>query len=120
MSDCETTMAELREMVDEFVRDRAWGRFHNSKNLSMSIAIEAGELMELFQWESLCHIDESLERPEFRERTLEELADVVIYCLSLANHLEADLSDAVIDKLAKNGSKYPADRCLGDPSGGID
>ncbi|MCA9192713.1 MAG: nucleotide pyrophosphohydrolase [Planctomycetales bacterium] len=90
----------------QFVAERSWQRFHNAKNLSMSLAIEAGELMEHFQWLTT---DETVCGSGFDIKSVgEELADVVCYALSLANALEIDLSSTIGAKMEKNRQKYPA------------
>ncbi len=104
-----TSIQELKDLVAEFVDERDWRQFHSPKNLSMSIAIEAAELMEIFQWPDA---GEPLDRRQ-RDKLHEELADVVIYCLSLANATGTDLSAAVRDKVARNAAKYPADKFRG-------
>lgn len=109
MSDTGTTVAQLRDRVRAFVDERDWNGFHNPKNLSMSIAIEAAELMEEFQWLTGPESDRALADAAHRQRVRHELADVLIYCLSLANALEIDLSEAVLEKLALSAAKYPAD-----------
>jgi NTP pyrophosphatase (non-canonical NTP hydrolase) len=107
MKDKSTTIRELRNLVAEFIRERDWEQFHDPKNLAMSIAIEAAELMEHFQWDRNEQIPAILEDPGRRREIEEELADVVCYCLSLANNLEIDLSEAVERKVLKNAEKYP-------------
>ena len=107
MKDKSTTIRELRNLVAEFIRERDWEQFHDPKNLAMSIAIEAAELMEHFQWDRNEQIPAILEDPGRRREIEEELADVVCYCLSLANNLEIDLSEAVERKVFKNAEKYP-------------
>ena len=107
MKDKSTTIRELRNLVAEFTRERDWEQFHDPKNLAMSIAIEAAELMEHFQWDRNEQIPAILEDPGRRKEIEEELADVVCYCLSLANNLEIDLSEAVERKVLKNAEKYP-------------
>ncbi|TYO94423.1 nucleotide pyrophosphohydrolase [Desulfallas thermosapovorans] len=108
MSDANTNIQQLKDLVAAFVEERRWSQFHSPKNLSMSIAIEAAELMELFQW------DDGTGNADIpRERVREELADVVIYCLSLANATGIDLSKAIQDKVVANAQKYPVDRYLG-------
>jgi dCTP diphosphatase len=108
LSDRQTTIAQLRELVRQFVDERDWGQFHTPKNLSMSLAIEAAELMEHFQWltadESRAISDEQAALAAVGE----ELADVICYALALANELGLDVSDAVGDKMVKNAQKYPA------------
>ena len=108
MADETTTVHELREAVDAFVAARDWHQFHNPKDLAISIAIEAAELMEEYQWYDATQVSASLSDPAARQRTRFELADVVIYCLCLANTLDLDLAEAVQDKLAISGRKYPA------------
>ena len=107
MKDKSTTIRELRNLVAEFIRERDWEQFHDPKNLAMSIAIEAAELMEHFQWDRNEQIPAILEDPGRRREIEEELADVVCYCLSLANNLEIDLSEAVERKVLKNAENYP-------------
>ena len=107
MKDKSTTIRELRNLVAEFIRERDWEQFHDPKNLAMSIAIEAAELMEHFQWDRNEQIPAIIEDPGRRREIEEELADVVCYCLSLANNLEIDLSEAVERKVLKNAEKYP-------------
>ena len=114
--DGETTVAELQQLVADFVAERDWSCYHSPKNLAMSIAIEAAELMEHFQW-----IDAEASRavaddPEKRAAAGEELADVVGYSLAMAAALNVDLSHAVRDKMRKNHAKYPAEVFRGKPS----
>jgi dCTP diphosphatase len=113
MSDASTTVAELRRAVAEFVDARDWRQFHNPKNLAMSIAIEAAELMEHFQWLDLPESGRIDESSDAKREIREELADVLCYVLSLANALEIDVSSALRDKLVKNAAKYPAERFRG-------
>ena len=114
MKDADTTIAALKELVRGFRNRRDWEQFHTPKNLSMSIAIEAAELMEEFQWLTS---EESRRLREEDERAVtrlgEELADVIIYCLSFANAMNIDITTAVMDKLAKNAKKYPEDEYKG-------
>ena len=107
MSDKDMTLAELKEMAREFRDRREWGRFHTPKNLSMAVAIEAAELMEQFQWLTRDEVSRLAEDRGKLELIREELADVLIYALSLANCLEIDVASAMVNKLAKNAEKYP-------------
>ena len=111
MSDTTTTLAQLREEVLSFVRERDWEQFHTPKNLSMSIAIEAAELMEHFQWLSAAE-SQNLETDK-QQAVSEELSDIVIYALSMANALHLDLAGAIRAKMAKNIRKYPSDKVRG-------
>lgn len=113
MSDATITLADLRADLRRFVDERDWSQFHTPKNLAMSIAIEAAELMEHFQWieaRDACDVRAS---PEEMIRIREELADVLCYALSFANALDIDVSAAVRDKLVKNAAKYPVERFKG-------
>lgn len=107
MNDKSTSIQLIKEQVSEFVKEREWNKFHNPKNLSMSIAIEAGELMEIFQWSSFVDAWDICDSEEI-SNVKDELSDVMIYCLSLANQLDIDVSKAIEDKMAKNAIKYPA------------
>ena len=113
MSDSTETLAQLRKAVQHFVDERDWSQFHTPKNLAMSLAIEAAELMEHFQW---LDVPQSVDRgrdPAHREQIADELADVACYLFSLTNALELDLSDAVRNKLVKNATKYPVELSRG-------
>jgi NTP pyrophosphatase (non-canonical NTP hydrolase) len=112
-TDADTTVAALREAVAAFVEARDWRPFHGAKNLSMSIAIEAAELMERFQWLTTDQAQAAVQEPGERAAIAEELADIIIYGLSLANALKLDISSAVLDKLKANESRYPADEFRG-------
>ena len=102
MSDSTTTVAALKQWIDDFVEQRDWRQFHAPKNLAMSLAIEAAELMEHFQWISPEESRHVADDPERRTAVGEELADVLCYALAMANELKLDLSTAVRGKIAKN------------------
>jgi NTP pyrophosphatase (non-canonical NTP hydrolase) len=108
LSDQQTTLADLRELVRQFVDERDWRQFHTPKNLSMSLAIEAAELMEHFQWLTADESRAVADDLAARAAVGEELADVVCYALALANELGLDVSTALRDKMLKNAQKYPA------------
>ncbi len=111
MGDADTTLQQLKDRMDRFVKERDWEQFHSPKNLSMSIAIEAAELMEHFQWLT---VEQSKQlSPDELSEIGEELADIVIYSLSLSNVLGLDLSQTIVDKMAKNIRKYPRDKVRG-------
>jgi NTP pyrophosphatase (non-canonical NTP hydrolase) len=113
MSDDQTTIDELKRVVDHFVRQRDWQQFHTPKNLSMALAIEAAELMEHFQWLTAEQSRDVARDAVKRGAVGEELADVVCYALAMANELGIDVSIALRDKMAKNAQKYPADEYRG-------
>lgn len=113
-SDSETTVSELRERVQKFIDDRDWNKYHNPKDLTISIAIEASELMELFQWVKENEVTRITNDSDKLGKLEEELADVMIYCLSLANALDIDVAQAIDKKISKNESKYPVEQVRGD------
>lgn len=113
MSDADTTILALRDRIRAFVQIREWEGFHNPKDLASAIAIEAAELMELFLWKAAHEVDEETRRPDSRRRIEEEVADILILCLSLANRLEIDVAEAIEGKVAANEAKYPADKVRG-------
>jgi len=112
-TDAHTTLGALRQAVAEFVDARDWQPFHSPKNLSMSIAIEAAELMEHFQWLTTEEARAAGQRLDEKGAVAEELADILIYCLSLSNALGLDVSSAVLGKLKTNEHRYPADEFRG-------
>ena len=113
MTDSDTTIGQLRQLVNDFVDGRDWHQFHTPKNLAMSISIEAAELMEHFQWLELDESRAVADDPEKLAAVGEELADVVCYALAMANELALDLSEAVRHKMAKNERKYPTEEFRG-------
>ena len=113
MTDLETTLAELRRIVAEFVDRRDWHQFHTPKNLAMSLSIEAAELMEHFQWLTAEQSRAVAERPERLSAVADELADVLCYVLAMANELGLDLSTALRHKMDRNEAKYPASQYRG-------
>ena len=112
-SDVDTTVGALRQAVAAFVDAREWRPFHSPKNLSMSIAIEAAELMERFQWLTTGEARVAAQQPAEQAAVVDELADIVIYCLSLANALDLDVSSALLAKLQANEHRYPVEEFRG-------
>ena len=113
MSDKQTTIQEIRSLIDSFADERDWQQFHSPKNLSMSISIEAAELMELFQWLSLEDAKKVMESGESRENAIDEIADVLIYAFAFCIRNNIDISDAIRQKMKKNIKKYPKDKYKG-------
>lgn len=99
-------MKNALETIRKFVDERDWNEVHNPKNLSMSIAIEAAELMEIFQWMDI-NASRSIMESNEKEHVEEELADVLIYCFSLCNKLNLDPLKIMNSKIKKNELKYP-------------
>ena len=96
-------MKELTEKIIKFNEERDWDQFHSPENLVKSISIEAGELLECFQWNNEYDIEE----------VKEELADVINYCLLLSDKLELDPKQIVLEKLKKTAKKYPVEKAKG-------
>lgn len=102
---------ELRDMLRRFAAERDWDQFHSPKNLAMALSVETAELLEHFQWVSEA---ESAELPpDKRAGVREELADVLLYLIRLADKLDIDLLAAATDKLKVNASKYPVEKSHG-------
>ncbi len=113
MTDADTTIAQLKQFVQSFVDERDWQRFHDPKNLSMSVAIEAAELMEHFQWLRSGQLSELGEDRVAMAAIEEELADVFCYVLSFASAMGIDLCAALESKMVKNRKKYPTEKFKG-------
>jgi NTP pyrophosphatase (non-canonical NTP hydrolase) len=96
----------LRNIMDKFVRERNWREYHNPKNLAMSIAIESSELMELFQWANPTSIAVKADE-ELLGKVKDELADVMIYCISMASSLNIDLFSCIKEKMLRNSKRFP-------------
>jgi NTP pyrophosphatase (non-canonical NTP hydrolase) len=113
MSDSQTPVQQLKDLMRSFVEERDWRQFHSPKNLSMSLAIEAAELMEHFQWIDVAASRQVKDDPAKLAAIGEELADVLCYALALSNELGLDISQIVQGKMAKNAVKYPAEEFRG-------
>ncbi len=107
-TDQSTTVEDLRSLIREFVTERAWEKYHVPKNLAMSIAIEAAELMEHFQWLPGEEGWAIASRSDTRAEVEDELADVLIYALAFANAIDSDVSQIVRRKMERNQGRFPA------------
>lgn len=106
-----TDIESLRVALREFAAERDWDQFHSPKNLAAALAVEAAEILEHFQWlteEQSRSMSESK-----REEAAEELADVLLYLVRLADKLDIDLMSAAAAKLSKNAEKYPVAKSKG-------
>lgn len=99
---------ETIDKVLAFRDDRDWKQYHNPKDLAISLSLEAAELLEIFQW-SGGDLECRDKLPELRE----ELADVLMYAISLADRLGLDLDEIILEKLRRNGEKYPLEKARG-------
>ncbi|HSW99197.1 MAG TPA: nucleotide pyrophosphohydrolase [Candidatus Saccharimonadales bacterium] len=100
-NDAHTTIQELKDLVAKFRDERGWAVHHTPKNLAMSIAIEAAELMEHFQWDDYTQAQQ--------QGIADELSDILAYCFNLADTLGIDVSAAYRDKIRRNAQKFPTD-----------
>ena len=108
---------KLQQYLQAFADHRNWNQYHNPKNLAMALTGEAGELLEIFQWLTP---DESLREnlgPENYQAVREEIADIFIYLIRMADLLGIDLEKAFWEKMEKNGAKYPVGQEQGRKNG---
>lgn len=110
-------IADLQAQLRRFAQERDWEQFHTPKNLTMALAAEAGELVEPFQWLTPEESESAMRGP--RSQDIEdEIADVAIYLLRLADVLGIDLAKAVSAKIDRNVQRYPAERVSGRADAG--
>lgn len=96
---------ETINQVLKFRDDRNWKQFHNPKDLALSICLEAAELLEVFQWSGADTVCESK-----KERIKEELADVLVYCIHMADACGLDMDEIIQEKMKSNNEKYPVEK----------
>lgn len=106
-----TELENLRDQLRNFAAERDWDQFHSPKNLAMALSVEAGELLEVFQW--LTEEQSRSLTPEAQAAASEEIADVLLYLIRLGDQLGIDPIDAAQRKLVANAQKYPADKARG-------
>ncbi len=108
-------MNDIQKLIEEYLRERNWNNLPPA-DIAKSIMIEGGELLELFQWKN--HTVEDIKNdPELKLSIQKEIADVAIYAIELANHLDIDMSEAIRLKIEHNAKKYPAAK-IKDPTSG--
>ena len=113
MSDSIVTVDRLKEMVKLFILERDWDKFHDSKSLSMSISIEAAELMEIFQWVRTSDTEKMISDNTVKGKVVDEIADILIYTIAFCSKNNIDISKSIEQKLKKNSSKYPIEKYKG-------
>ncbi len=104
-------LKELQKMVIKFRDARDWKQFHNPKDIALSLVLEAGEVLEHFQWKNGEEIDNHIS--EHKEDIADELADVFSYLLIMSNDLKIDIAKALQNKTEKNNKKYPVEKAKG-------
>ena len=105
-------LQKLTEICYRFRKERDWEQFHNPKDQALSLVLEATEVLEHFQWKTGDQIKEYIKNGG-REKLSKELADVMIYLLHMANDMNIDLEEAVIEKMKENEAKYPVEKAFG-------
>ena len=113
LSPANPTLEDFIELIRDFVRERDWEQFNRPLTLAISAQIEMGELLELFQWKTEKEIHENLKNKKYRERIGEELSDVLVYLLRIADTSGVNLSEALLKKMEKNREKYPIGKWKG-------
>ncbi|HDM8219595.1 nucleotide pyrophosphohydrolase [Vibrio campbellii] len=103
---------ELTEKLRRFAEKRDWDKFHSPKNLTMALSGEVGELTELFQW--LTEEESQNLTVQQKEKISEELADIFLYLLRIADKIDIDLINAAHEKIITNEAKYPIEKCYGN------
>jgi NTP pyrophosphatase (non-canonical NTP hydrolase) len=106
-----TSLEALREALRQFAAERDWNQFHSPKNLAIALSVEAAELLEHFQW--MPDEESSTVAPNQKARISEEVADVLLYLVRLADKLDIDLLAAASDKIQLNAEKYPVEKARG-------
>lgn len=104
-----TDLEDLQNRYREFVEARDWDQFHIPKNVAMAISVEANELLELFLWHGSVSSDRVREDDELMAAVEDEIADVLIYAMSLAIQLDIDLVNVVEEKLTENEARFDAE-----------
>ena len=113
MDDSKITIGEIKEKIEGFIKKRDWSQFHDSKSLSMSIAIEVAELMENFQWVSTLNSEKIMQDQNIKVNVIDEIADVLIYSFAFCIKNNIDVSKSINQKLKKNEVKYPVSKFKG-------
>ncbi len=109
----ELDVEEVQRVLRAFARERDWEKFHTPKNLAMALSGEISELVEIFQWLTEEESWRVMDEPDKAQAVRDELADVLVYVLRLADLLSVDLGEAVWSKMKQNEAKYPADKVRG-------
>ncbi|MBK24220.1 MAG: nucleotide pyrophosphohydrolase [Halobacteriovorax sp.] len=105
-------VGKFQKQLSDFAKEREWEQFHSPKNIAMALSVEASELMEIFQWKTT---DESRELCEKDLRKVqEEVADVFLYTMRMADLLNINIGEAIESKMEQNAQKYPVDKSRGN------
>jgi dCTP diphosphatase len=100
---------DISKRLTKFAEDRDWNQYHSPKNLAISLAIEASELLEIFQWRT---DNQQYDEPT-RDKASEEIADILIYAIMFSRKMDIDMEKAVLRKIEMNDTKYPVEKSKG-------
>lgn len=107
------SIEQLKKIMDKFVEERNWRKYHTPKELSVALSVEAGELLELFLFKN-SNKDEIISNEKLMSELMDEIADIFAYLLSIVNALDIDLTYAFLEKMKKNEFKYPTSEFNGN------
>jgi NTP pyrophosphatase (non-canonical NTP hydrolase) len=107
----QASIESLREALRQFASERDWNQFHSPKNLAIALSVESAELLEHFQW--MPEAESAALAPDQKAKVREEVADVLLYLIRLADKLDIDLVAAATDKIRLNAEKYPVEKARG-------
>jgi dCTP diphosphatase len=106
-------LQDIQSQLAAFAAERDWGQFHNPKNLACAIVVEAGELLEIFQWMTIADAEPTQIDPQVKRKVESELADIFIYGLQLADKLTIDIGSIIEAKMRLNEQRYPVEKSKG-------
>lgn len=113
MDDSEATVQQMKELVRRFCEERDWDQFHNPKDLAIGMVTESSELLDIFRFKSQEDVSRIMEDPKRSAHVREELSDVLYFVLRFAQVNGIDLYSELVNKIAIDAEKYPADVCRG-------
>ena len=103
-------LEKLRKIQAQFASNRNWDKYHRPKNLAMALSVEVSELVEIFQWLDNDEIKLKLENKKFKESIEDEIADILLYLIRIAEKTEIDIEKVTLNKIEKNRKKYPINK----------
>lgn len=106
-------LQKLLSKAHAFREEREWKQYHSARNVALSVVLEAAELLEIFQWKTDSESEELSRDPATRQKIADELADILLYIMLMADDLDIDLVKAAEEKIEKNAAKYPVDKSKG-------
>ena len=113
VTDSDTTLSEIKQLVSQFVEERDWLQYHDPKNLVMALMSEVGELADQFRWVKNTESHDLAASPEHAAEVAEELADIMMFAIEFASVCNIDICAAIASKLEKNALRYPVEKAKG-------